>query len=421
MCDESNDHRSRRHEHDRALQLVLSAITNPDLQKIVEIIARNEEFPTRQREEKIPQLATDFLSGLKQDIHQMITDLRTGDDYRGLDSNRDTEAEVETALRFFPKNLSRLVHVRPHREDAECPPILFLSFVFDNETESIVYNAKGAPFIPLFARLGNEFDWNFLDYEGGILFRYAGKNIIQRLVDCSSLLSHDHDDKEEQVRTIDDMSLRVMIRLRQMNLLKVEHIEEYGLVMELCRHLTCNCFMERCFRFLVEWDPNSLLWWDGERGFLPLHWAASTVTEKSFEIFRTVFMYGIRYFPTEFGIQLLFQKSNDERTPLQIAFKAYQETNDEHFVQVEAERKDSGVPSTPDQLLAEARYKQRCQRKRRIMNVVEDTLNNSDVPLNVTDAFKSAILDEYIHFDCVYILLRREPNIIMNLLASRST
>ena len=73
--------------------------------KLRKVLEQAENFPVRQRM-KINQLVDYFLSKLEEDIYRMVTDQRIID-YRGLDSERDTEAEVETALRIFPHTLRR--------------------------------------------------------------------------------------------------------------------------------------------------------------------------------------------------------------------------------------------------------------------------------------------------------------------------
>ena len=48
------------------------------------------------------------------------------------------------------------------------------------------------------------------------------------------------------------------------------------------------------------------------------------------------------------------------------------------------------------------------------MKVVEDILiRYSDTPINITEALITAAIDEDIHLNCVYFLLRREPDIVM--------
>jgi hypothetical protein len=52
------------------------------------------------------------------------------------------------------------------------------------------------------------------------------------------------------------------------------------------------------------------------------------------------------------------------------------------------------------------------------MRVIEQTLNNSDIPVNTADALITAATDETIDLDCVNFLLRREPDVLQKLLVS---
>jgi ankyrin repeat protein len=145
-------------------------------------------------------------------------------------------------------------------------------------------------------------------------------------------------------------------------------------------------FPEKRFRFLVEWDPNALTQTD-EDGNLPLHKAA---LKSSIRVFQLVFEYGIRYFPEKKGLSLIFKKHyHSTMTPFQEACDAYG-------------------------------YEQ-------VMEVVEDTiirystsLDNAP-PLNMVEALINAAIDEYVHLDCVYFLMRREPDVLLKLLSSSSS
>jgi hypothetical protein len=73
--------------------------------KINSVLERKEKFPLRNRN-KIDVLIKEFLKNLGNDIHELLCDIDV-ENYDGLDSDRDSEEEVETALRIFPKVLSR--------------------------------------------------------------------------------------------------------------------------------------------------------------------------------------------------------------------------------------------------------------------------------------------------------------------------
>ena len=104
-------------------------------------------------------------------------------------------------------------------------------------------------------------------------------------------------------------------------------------------------------------------------------------TESSIRGFRLVFEAGIRYFPNKKGICLLFTTDGYDDTPFQEACGRFG-------------------------------YEE-------VMKSVEDTLiRNSDTPINTTEALIMAAIDENIHLDCVYFLLRRQPDILHTLLSS---
>ncbi|OEU14483.1 hypothetical protein FRACYDRAFT_241028 [Fragilariopsis cylindrus CCMP1102] len=327
---------------------------------VEEFLTINDPFDLSTRNE-IDELVEEFLTRTKDDLYNMLCDRNNVDVddndhvYCGLNSDRDTETEIETALRFFPEVLSR--RGGPFNRY----PIQYLAIACTYE--------KAIPFIPLLARLALELGLFEEKERGGLLFvDTTGYNILQFLVNDMKNRQHS-----------DHMYLNVMIQLRQMGYLKKEDIKKYGLVVILCR---CrHVISEKRFRFLVEWDPTSLIKTDGQTGKLPLHFAATYTIQN----FRMVFEYGIRYYPKKKGISLLFFKKSYtfSRTPFQLACKEFG-------------------------------YEE-------VMKVVEGILiSYSDTPINITEALLTAAIDENIHLDCVYFLLRREPDVVMKLMSSSS-
>ncbi|MGK3751316.1 MAG: hypothetical protein ACI8RD_003617, partial [Bacillariaceae sp.] len=54
-----------------------------------------------------------------------------------------------------------------------------------------------------------------------------------------------------------------------------------------------------------------------------------------------------------------------------------------------------------------------------VMEVVEDTLiRYSGTPINIAEALVMASADKNVHLDCVYFLMRREPDVLQKLLSS---
>jgi hypothetical protein len=93
-------------------------------------------------------LIKEFLEKLGDDIHDMLCESELGEDYHGLDRGRDTEEEVETAIRFCPEVLRRrkeIVWYIP--EDGD-----------DDDSDDLDYQLFLAVFfVPLLARLAIEF------------------------------------------------------------------------------------------------------------------------------------------------------------------------------------------------------------------------------------------------------------------------
>jgi hypothetical protein len=171
--------------------------------------------------------------------------------------------------------------------------------------------------------------------------------------------------RAEHHEAVDDRYLQVLVELRNMGLLKKEDIKRYGFLDELCAR----------FRFLVEWDPSALIH-PGRYRDLPLQCAA---WNSSIRGFRSTFDAVIRYFPKKKGISLLFTKESTSKTPFQIACKNH--GND------------------------------------KILEVVEGTLirYSSDTPINIVETLVIAAIDTKIHLDCVYFLLRRQPDVLVQL------
>ena len=134
------------------------------------ILFRREEFPTR-LDSKIVQFAQQFLDTVSTEIHDMVTDTRTVEEgYQGLDSERDTEAEVTTMLGFFPEVLTQTAE-RWNMVSIQC-----LASMLDQGGKSSC-STKAVSFVHLFAELAIKFS-SFEEHErGGLLIEdKVGKN-----------------------------------------------------------------------------------------------------------------------------------------------------------------------------------------------------------------------------------------------------
>jgi hypothetical protein len=246
---------------------------------------------------------------------------------------------------------------------------------------------KAISFIPIVARVAIELGVLFDGEEerGGLLcYDNENDNVLQNLMNSDSPIQLGN---REYHKPIDDKYLQVLIQLRKMNLFKKDDIQMNALVTELCNRY--YHFSEKRFRFLVEWDPSALIQ-TNDCGYLPLHYVT---LNSSIREFKLVFEYGIRYFPEKKGINLLFQKRKhdyDKETPFQCACKKFG-------------------------------YK-------KVLEVVEDTLvrssssfpDNNTPTSNIMEALITAAIDENVHLDGVYFLLRREPDVLVKLLSQTS-
>lgn len=238
---------------------------------MISIIERLEEG-----REIIRQMVDEFFDNTRNDIYDMLC-ANDPDDYHGLDSDRDTEDEVETAICFCPEVLSE-------RDVNGKIPIHQLG-TFANGKKC---NMKSASFIVLLALLEIEFH-NEEDYdiELGGLVDIDGYSILPRRVQSSdSILRYG----EEHTQRVDDVFLTQLIRLRRFGLLKKEDIFDYELFLDLCRVKKYDINVERRFQFLIKWYPTLLLNTEGENGSLLLHIVAS---HHSLTAFRILFEYGM--------------------------------------------------------------------------------------------------------------------------------
>jgi hypothetical protein len=356
------------------------------LKKMILVLEQKETFPFQTRN-KTDELVENFLEQLEDDVHDMLCDnIIDADNYRGLDSDRDTEAEVEAILRFFPEVLSRQKELVWDEEDHDeyrllSYPIEFLAFTRHGYMEWTC-NMKAASFIPLVVRLAIELGLFEEQDRGGLLCENNDENNILQYLISSDSPKHDNQERHELV---DTKNLQVLIQLRKMGYLKKEDIQMYHLLMVLSSQIQRDYFADKRFRFLVEWDPNAL--WHPNRGWLlPIDYVAYRSSIRGFQI---VFEYGIRYFPKKKGINLLFRKTNYGCTPFQ----------------------------------------QACERLgcEKVMEVVDDTLarcstsSDNTPPLIIEEALITAAIDENIHLDGVYFLIRRQPDILQKLLSSSSS
>jgi len=168
-----------------------------------------------------------FLHDLGEDIFDMITDRSDHNsiDYRGLDINRDTVAEIETALRHYPELLSRRTTtkwdfgedgvvgwVEVDEGEGDLPIQCLISFGCCYAS----INVKAIPFIAFFVGLANEFG-SFAEHEkGGLLITGHDCDILRLLVKGRDRSFRDEDDKD----LIDTVCLAQLTELKAMGMIQ---------------------------------------------------------------------------------------------------------------------------------------------------------------------------------------------------------
>ena len=322
------------------------------------------------------RFAKKFIRNVKDDIYKTFTDMRTEEEgYNGLDSERDMEHEVEAAIRCCPEVLSRF------SERFGLYPIKCLTIMRGNNAADRYFcNTKAVAFVPLFARLAIEFNVFEEEERGGLVWNHRRRNILQFLVEHSDSSPRKQIDEQQQER-LDTTLLAVLTQLRQLGYFVKDDIQEYDLVHGLCQR--CNYFAQHRFRFLIEWDPSSLLQTEGDLGTLPIHYVTDNLRS-----FRVVLDSVIRFYPRWKGINTLFQKTNYDRVPFKLAC---------------------------DKLTRAA-----------VMKVVEETLvryttNDGLVNDNNGNAMILAATDDRISLDGLFFLIRRQPDSMLSMLRHRNS
>ena len=331
--------------------------------KKIAILERKEEFPGKLRpviekfkenepEPFLRKLERKFLDLLCENYYGVISETK------GLNSDRDTEAEVELAIRFFPNVLSK--------RDRYGKSIIYRQL----KSWKGEFNLKAVSFIPVLAELGIEFDQFEEDERGGLIS--GGWNVLTDLAANCDDQRKRYD--EQHQRLVDEKFLTIMKRLRQKGLLKKEDIRESYLIGTICCQ---SVFPEQRFQYLVDWDPNSLRIPDGDYDDdLPIHCATHPCYNCTYiHRFQTIFEAGMRHFPAEIG--LLFHKNRYDNTPYQMA----------------------------------------CQKfgNEKVKQIIDDVLNIQENDIDTINSLIYAATNDGIRFGCfdgVYFLLRREPSVL---------
>ena len=162
--------------------------------KLITVLQQKKEVPLR-TSSKINESACQFLQKLGNDVHAMICEILCDnatdpETYSGLDSDRDTEAEVETILGFFPEVLARRrVRVRDADEDAhddadDDDEVVYPIHCLSHVSGLCIHlcNLKAISFIPLFVRIAIKFGCFAVEDRGGLLCDDCNGNNVLRLL-----------------------------------------------------------------------------------------------------------------------------------------------------------------------------------------------------------------------------------------------
>jgi hypothetical protein len=185
--------------------------------QLVSILEGFHEIPVRSGN-KTDNLVEWFLRSLGIDVNGMLCGNKKidADNYRGLDSERDTEEEVEAIVQFFPR-----------------PSFLpkTIDGVFESDGVTWGCHMKAVSFIPLLVRLAIELDLFDENDRGGLYYLdNDNENVLRYLMgsDETKIINRDHGE------AVDDKYLQFLIQLRDMDLLKKEAIRMYNLLNRLC-------------------------------------------------------------------------------------------------------------------------------------------------------------------------------------------
>mmetsp|Transcript_55332 Transcript_55332/g.62641 ORF Transcript_55332/g.62641 Transcript_55332/m.62641 type:complete len:580 (+) Transcript_55332:667-2406(+) len=312
------------------------------------------------------------------------------------------ETKYETAVRLFPDILQETWN-----------GMYLIKCMSMRWTEDMNYNLRLVSLIPLIVRLGIQLQqFNALE-RGGLLKLYpSGRTPLQCIIG--------YDRNEHTTDATDECYSAVVERLREENLLVKEDIQQYNLLTRGLCGGSGGCFQKKQLQYLVDWDPMALsIPCDPDHGtWLFIHWGTYYGT---LEIFSAAVEVGLHYFPEKFGF--LFCEStqtvavvDDETvsgTPFQLACKKF---GREEVIKVVTDQIDKHYPRTiylpppvatttavPTDDDDDDPAATTSTRTTGIITTPRTTITESSLLL-------LTVTDTTIHFDGLYMLLRKDPN-----------
>ena len=297
---------------------------------------------------------------------------------RALDQNKEFRSAAASLRKSIEETIYEEYTMKKHELDYlsedEMEAILraFPGLSDTNLDEELATFYSTIRFLPLMVRLEVEYGRNVRDRMGYIL---------NWVTSPGNRTLHDDDVLEfcDECQPINYTGM--LDEFRSMDLFFKEDIQRFHLVDYLLDGFDCtNCdgefFAEMRFRYLIDWDPQSLTTEDHRRhdGELALHRSVTNFEE--FGVFPIVLELGLKHFPTKLGF--LFRMNNDGLTPYAMACEKYG--------------------------------------KEKVTNIVESLLFANDGVTTQSKSLGSMLIslatDRTVHVEAIYTVLQRDQSIL---------
>jgi len=233
--------------------------------------------------------------------------------WHGLDFDVDTEEEAELAIRFFPSVLTEEYRSQSSSMRGSHPIYILMT------------SSKALSFVPLLAELGADLGLFTEKQRGGLGCTFRG--VFFQLV-CNTIRKDKFE--EEGSGKLDELSTAVMMRLKEKGLMKKEDIFNHNLVNLLLLKKAVyddKLFIEKRFRFLIDWDPYILMECVSS-SYLLYHFVRllgatnnGQILPGNLQKFRLILELGLLYFPLELGF--VFHKNKFYRSTFSLACEKF--------------------------------------------------------------------------------------------------
>ena len=402
--DVNNDNNERAHqeqeEDEEELLQPRIVLLTPEGQQVCSILARKPE--------ELPQYFVNQINELMNDIAaegeflpkfrtSVVEDLFVNEEHhrreqqqqkRGLTTTitdkeewSKEEKRYDAALRLFPGILSEKFN--------GLYPIQRMVLRMKNRN----YNLRLVSLIPLVVKLGIKLQQFKTEERGGLLSPYPiddGGNALQWII-C-------YNRDEYTTNVTDECFSAVVERLRKENLFITEDIQQSNLFGELCSS-DVGSFLASRFVYFIDRDPIGLsMPCEPNNGdFLPIHWS---IVFQDIQGFNFLLNEGMKYFPEKFGFVFSVGIQRDssgrlnQEVPFQEACKKYGQANVMKKIMIHIAEYRSITPTSTMTATATA--------------TDATTTTTTTTSTGLSSLLMSAVTDELMHIDCLYILLRND-------------